>query len=275
MTSIRKIKLKGKTYYSLIKRVKTNKGWRIKTLESYGTHKPVAYQPNIIKGFAEEELKKIPDESVNLIIIDPPYGIEFNTNFRNEESETIGEISLDNEKIFETFPEVVRECFRILKNNSALYCFSRWDVTSQFKAILSKYFRIKNRLNWVKNNWSMGDLNGSYAMQCEDILFAVKGRHILNKGRNTDYLPYSRVSNQSLFHSHQKPIDLLNFIIDKSSKMGDTVLDCYMGSGSTIIAAVNKGRKSIGIELNDKYIEVTNKRLEKECYTKVNGIEWR
>ncbi|KKL49700.1 hypothetical protein LCGC14_2312850, partial [marine sediment metagenome] len=123
-----------------------------------------------------------------------------------------------------------------------------------YKAFIEKYFKIKNRLNWVKNNWSMGDLTGSYAMQCEDIIFAVKGRHILKEGRPTDYLPYDRVSNQSLFHSHQKPIELIDFLIKNSSKRGDTILDCYMGSGSIIISAVNLGRKSIGIELNDKYI---------------------
>ena len=270
MTYITKRKKNGKIYYYLAEKIKG----KIKILESYGTNPPVKYKPNLIKGFAEEELKKIPDESVNLIIIDPPYGIEFDTNFRNEESETIGEISLDNEKIFETFPEVVRECYRILKNDSALYCFSRWDVSEQFKAILSKYFKIKNRLNWVKNNWSMGDLNGSYAMQCEDIIFAVKGRHILNEGRATDFLPYDRVSNQALLHSHQKPIELLDFLIKKSSNRDDTILDCYMGSGSTIISAVNLGRKSIGIELNDKYIDVVNQRLMKECYSQIKGINW-
>lgn len=260
MTYIKKKKVKGRTYYSLVEN--TKKG--IRTLESYGTVKPVAYQPTIIKGFAEEELKSLPDESVNLIVIDPPYGIEFHTDFRIEESELIGEISLDNEKIFETFPEVVRECYRVLKKDSALYCFSRWDMTPKFSSILQKYFRIKNRLNWVKNNWSMGDLKGSYAMQCEDIIFVVKGRHILNDGRDTDYLSFSRVSNQALLHSHQKPVELIDFLIKKSSKRGDTVLDCYMGSGSTIISAVNLGRKAIGVELNDKYISVLNNRLSQE-----------
>lgn len=260
----------GKTYYYLVEKIKG----KVKTLESYGTSPPSKYKPQLIKGFSEEELKKIPDESVDLIIIDPPYGINYDTNFRNEESDTIGSISLDNEKIWETFPEVVRECYRILKNDSALYCFSRWDVTERFRAILSKYFVIKNRLNWIKNNWSMGDLNGSYAMQCEDIIFAAKGRHILNDGRSTDALKFDRVAGQSLLHSHQKPIELLNFLIKKSSKRGDCVLDCYAGSGSTIISAVNLGRKSIGIELNDKYLNIVKDRLENECYSKSKGINW-
>lgn len=268
---IHKRKANNKTYYYLVEKVKG----KVKTLESYGTSPPVKYKPTIIKGFAEEELKKIPDESVDLIIIDPPYGIEYNTNFRNEESDTIGEISLDNEKIFEMFPEVVRQCFRIMKNNSAIYVFSRWDTTGRFIELLSKYFRIKNRLNWVKNNWSMGDLEGAYAGQCEDIIFAVKGRHILKKGRPTDFLEYSRVAGSNLLHSHQKPLELLDFLIDNSSKRGDTILDCYAGSGSTIIAGVNKGRKTIAIELNDKYLNIIEDRLEKECYTKIKGINWK
>lgn len=275
MAYIQKLRKKNKTYYSLVEKKKMKNGWRVKTLESYGTSPPVKYKPTIIKGFAEEELKKIPDESVDLIIIDPPYGIEYNTNFRNEESDTIGEISLDNEKIFETFPEVVSQCFRIMKNNSAIYVFSRWDVTGRFIGLLSKYFRIKNRLNWVKNNWSMGDLEGAYAGQCEDIIFAVKGRHILNNGRSTDFQKFDRVAGQSLLHSHQKPIELMNFLIDKSSKRGDTILDCYAGSGSTIISGVNKGRKTITIELNDKYLNIIENRLEKECYTKMKGIDWK
>ena len=270
MAHIRKVRKDGKTYYYLVKKIKG----KVKTLESYGTSPPVKYKPELIKGFAEVELKKIPDESVDLIILDPPYGIEYYTNFRGEESETLGEISLDNEKIFETFPDVIRECYRILKNDSALYCFSKWNVTDKFKSIINKYFIVKNRLNWVKNNWSMGDLSGAYAMQCEDIIFAVKGRHILNDGRGTDFLKFDRVSNQSLFHSHQKPVELLDYLIKKSSKRGNTILDCYAGSGSTIISGTNLGRKTIAIELNDKYLDIINERLEKECYSKIKGIKW-
>ena len=262
MTSIRKQKLNGKTYYSLIERVKIKGKWKYKTIESYGTELPIKYEPTIIKGFAEVELKNIPDESVNLIIIDPPYSIEFDTNFRKEESETIGEISLDNEKIFETFPDVVRELYRILKKDGALYCFSRWDVTPKFMDIIKKYFKIKNRLTWVKNNWSMGDLTGAYAMQSEDIIFCIKDRHILNNGRATDILNFDRVAGKKLLHSHQKPLELLDFLIKKSSNRGDVVLDCYMGSGSTLVSAIKLGRKAIGIELEDKHIQTAKERLK-------------
>jgi len=262
MTSIRKQKVNGKTYYSLIERIKVKGKWLYKTIESYGTTAPSNSNIQIIKGFAEAELKNIPDRSVNLIIIDPPYGIEYDTNFRNGESETLGEISLDNEKIFETFPDVIRECFRVLKDNSALYCFCRWDVAERFRAILSDYFTIKNNLIWLKNNWSMGDLTGAYAGQYENILFCVKGKHKLNNGRSPDILKFDKVAGKKLEHSHQKPLKLLDFLIKKSSKAGDVVLDCYAGSDSTLLSAKRLHRKGIGIELDERYIKVMNKRLK-------------
>jgi DNA modification methylase len=121
----------------------------------------------------------------------------------------------------------------------------------------------------------MGDLSGAYALQCEDIIFAVKGRHILNEGRGTDYLYFARVSNQALYQSHQKPIELLSYLIKKSSNREDVILDCYMGSGSTIISATNLGRKAIGIELNNKFLKSVDERLINECYSQVKGILWK
>ena len=262
MASIRKQKINGRYYYSLIERVKVNNKWGYKTIESYGTKLPDKSNIKIIKGFAESELKNIPDNSVDLIIIDPPYSINYKTNFRKEEHKTIGSISLDNEKIFETFPEVVRECFRVLKDDSAFYCFVRWDVSYKFMRIIEQYFKVKNELYWVKNNWSMGDLNGSYAMQTEKIIFATKGNHKLNGRRNTDILKFDRVAGKSLLHSHQKPIKILEFLIKKSSKAGDVVLDCYAGSGSTLLSAKRLHRKAVGIELEEKYIQIISDRLK-------------
>ncbi len=262
MTSIRKQKVNGKTYYSLIERIKKKGKWGYKTIESYGTSPPNNSNIKIIKGFAEAELKNIPDKSIDLIIIDPPYSIEYYTNHRKQQDENIGSISLDNDLIFKTFTKVIQECYRILKDNTALYCFCRWDVSDKFKSIIEKYFVIKNDLIWMKNNWSMGDLTGAYAGQYENILFCVKGKHKLNNGRSPDILKFDRVSNKKLFHSHQKPIKLLDFLIKKSSKAGDTVLDCYAGSGSTLLSAKRLHRKCIGIELDERYIKVIKKRLK-------------
>ena len=129
-----------------------------------------------------------------------------------------------------------------------------------FKSELQKYFKIKNILIWIKNNWTAGDLKGAYAKQTEFIIYAVKGRHLLNGRRDSDVLKYNRVSGKKQVHQNQKPVDLLEYLIKKSSTKGDTVLDCFMGSGSTGVACNKLGRKFIGIELDAETYELAKKR---------------
>ena len=116
---------------------------------------------------------------------------------------------------------------------------------------------------WVKNNWTAGDLKGAYAKQTEFIIYAVKGRHILNGKRDSDVLHYNRVVGKNQLHQNQKPVDLLEYLIGKSSDENDTVLDCFMGSGSTGVACKNLNRNFIGIELDEEFYDMAVKRLEK------------
>ncbi len=133
-----------------------------------------------------------------------------------------------------------------------------------FKQEFEKYFKFKNILIWVKNNWTAGDLKGAYAKKTEFILFGSKGRHILNGKRNSDVLSFKRVVGKKQLHQNQKPVDLLEFLIKKSSNEGDTVLDCFMGSGSTGVACVNTNRNFIGIELDNDYFNIAKKRIGDE-----------
>ena len=129
-----------------------------------------------------------------------------------------------------------------------------------FKQQIEQHFVLKNILIWVKNNWSAGDLKGAYAKQTEFILYAVKGRHILNGARDTDTLYYNRVVGNMQLHQNQKPVDLCKYLINKSSNENDTVLDCFMGSGSTGVACLQTNRNFIGIELEEKYYNIAKKR---------------
>ena len=103
-------------------------------------------------------------------------------------------------------------------------------------------------------------MKGAYAKQTEFILYAVKGRHILNGARDTDTLYYNRVVGNMQLHQNQKPVDLCKYLINKSSNENDTVLDCFMGSGSTGVACLQTNRKFIGIELEEKYYNIAKKR---------------
>ena len=131
-----------------------------------------------------------------------------------------------------------------------------------FKQNIEKYFKIKNILIWEKNNWTAGDLNGAYAKSAEFIIFATKGRHILNGKRDKDVLHFKRVPTTQLQHQNQKPLKLIKYLTLKSTKPGDTVLDPFMGSGTTAIACKQTRRKFIGMEIDPTYYRIARKRVE-------------
>ena len=113
---------------------------------------------------------------------------------------------------------------------------------------------------WEKNNTSMGDLKGSYAPKYEMIIFAHKGRKLLNGFRYADIIKASRTGNKN--HPTEKPVDLLETFIKNSSGENEVVFDGFMGSGSTGVACVNTSRNFIGIELDNGYFEIARKRIE-------------
>src|SRR5690625_5680060 len=108
----------------------------------------------------------------------------------------------------------------------------------------------------------MGDLQGAYAGQYEVILFAQKGRRILNevdgKKRHPDVLEFDRIPSTRLRHSHEKPEDLIEFLIRKSSNEGEIILDPFAGSGTTAAVAKRLGRSFITIELDVRSEEHTS-----------------
>lgn len=220
------------------------------------------YQRDCIEG-----MRMIPNNSVNLIIADPPYGIDFNSNHRKKSKlKSTKGIYNDGTDNTEFLAEVLSEIDRVLAPNSHVYWFTRWDRIHLQLPLLEQYFKMKNSLVWMKNNWSMGDLSGAYAGQYETILFAQKGRRTLNevdgKRRHTDILQFDRISPNKLRHSHEKPEDLLEFLMRKSSEEGEVVLDPFCGSGSTAVAARKLNRNFVTFELEPEYIEIANQRLE-------------
>lgn len=112
----------------------------------------------------------------------------------------------------------------------------------------------------------MGDLQGAYAGQYEVILFAQKGRRILNevdgKRRHTDILDYDRIPAAKLRHSHEKPEALIEFLMRKSSTEGEVVLDPFCGSGTTAAVAKRIGRQFITTELDVGLHEIAAGRLD-------------
>ena len=203
-----------------------------------------------------ELMKNIPNGSVDLVLTDPPYGMGFQSKYRKEKySKIVNDGGLD------WLEKYVDECFRILKENTAVYFFCSWHNVDIFKQSIEKKFKIKNILIWEKNNTSMGDLKGSYAPKYEMIIFAHKGRRLLNGFRYADIIKANRTGNK--FHTTEKPVDLLELFIKNSSDENAVVFDGFMGSGSTGVACANTNRRFIGIELDEGYFSIAKERIEK------------
>ena len=201
------------------------------------------------------------DIKVDLIISDPPYLMKYKTNYRVNKTHDFCSCipNDDNPELIENF---ISLSYDILKNNTAFYCFCNQNKIDFFKATIEKFFKIKNIIVWVKNNWTAGDLQAAFAKQYEFIILANKGRCPIQGKRITDVWNFNRVSGKSQLHQNQKPTDLIELCLEKHSRPGDLVLDPFMGSGTTGVACLNKNRNFIGIELNKSYIDIARKRIK-------------
>lgn len=234
------------------------------------------------------KLDLIPDSSIDLVVTDAPYGINYVTGKKNtsttaEFGKPLKPLRVATDERFEPisgderFPrqllqDTIWELHRVLKQDSALYIFTRWDIYHLLISLfigekLSKLFTVKNCLTWVKNNWSSGDLEGNYAYQTELIIFCIKGRHILLGRRDSNLLPFKRVEGQLMLHPAEKPVSLLAYLITKSCPEGGTVLDPFMGSGSTLEAALQVGRKAVGVDIEEKWCKVAAERLQRRHFS--------
>ena len=131
-----------------------------------------------------------------------------------------------------------------------MYVFCRWDNLNELP-------KPKSVIAWVKNKWSMGDLKHEHGRQWEAIAFYPQEKHEFKK-RIPDVIRANRTGNN--LHPTEKPISLIKTIID--ANIGNTILDPFMGSGTTLVAAKQLGRDAVGIEISEKYCEIARKRLE-------------
>ena len=110
----------------------------------------------------------------------------------------------------------------------------------------------------------MGDLKGSFAPRYEAIIFATKGRYELPGKRPDDLIACAKVGNQSLTHPNEKPVALLEQLIEATTIPGALILDPFAGSGSTLAAAAKTGRQYIGIEIDEQYSKLAAARADEQ-----------
>ena len=208
-------------------------------------------------------MKEIEDESIDLIVTDPPYLINYKTGRRKDKSHRFSDVIIgdSDEKLIQNY---IKECHRIMKDNTAMYMFCSMDRVDFFKQELEKYFKVKNIIIWVKNNHTAGDLQAQFGKRYEMIFLVNKGRAKFNGARLTDVWNFDRVSGNKQLHQNQKPLDLIQQCVIKHSSEGDMVFDGFAGVGTINVACNNLNRQCISVELDKGYYEIGKKRISEE-----------
>lgn len=219
-----------------------------------------------------EGIKLLEDNSIDLVIIDPPYKLNITkvkntTTFNSYANDLLGLKDGFDLKVLDLLIQKMK------KINIYIYCSKR-----QVKELL-EYFMIKDcnyeLLTWHKMNPSPLT-NNNYLPDTEYIVFARERGVRLNGNYHTKRKYYisgtNQVDKKKYKHPTIKPLPLIENHIENSSKPGDIILDCFAGSGTTLVGAINKDRRFIGFEINEEYFKIAEERV-KEALEKRVGEE--
>lgn len=204
---------------------------------------------------AVEMLRSLPDESVNMVLTDPPYGISYQSNWSEVKTAPIAGDHQFNPGI------LLDEIVRVLKNDSAAFLFTRWDVYPEWYRSVPTELNVKNLIVWNKDNHSSGDLFGDFGAKWEGLMFIVKGRPKLRGYRHNNVWDFPRMSRKGQRHPAEKPVALLRRAIESFTDEDDLVVDPFCGSGSTAEAAFGIGRRALVGDIDQQYVKIARQRL--------------
>ena len=206
-------------------------------------------------------LKDIEDSSIDLVVTDPPYEVITGGRNGGVKGKPSG-ILTENKQLMKSIPKAdlwLSECFRVMKDGTHIYIMTNTlNLTNYLNIINGVGFKLHNLLVWNKNNTTP---NRWYMKNCEYVIFARKGfaKSINNPSSQTVHNFDNIIGNKQ--HPTEKPVDLMKLYVGNSSQVGDTVLDPFMGVGSTGFACKELGRNFIGIELDNQYFDIATKRI--------------
>lgn len=212
----------------------------------------------LMQGDCLERMKEIPDGSIDMVLTDPPYGMDLNPQ---RKSGKFHGKTIENDNHLEWSDLFFSECFRVLPKNSAAIVFCNHHCIAEFIFSARKCgFKIKNLVIWDKKQFGMG---GNWRPKHELILILTKGRFVTHSNSLSTIIEFKRTHHTKAEHPTQKPVDLLEHLIEQPDYNPKTVLDPFMGSGSTGVACVNLNRNFIGIELDEGYFNIAKNRIVK------------
>ncbi len=243
----------------------------------------------IHQGDCIDLLKKLPDNSVDLIFADPPYNLQLNGELYRPNQTKVDAVTdewdkFDSKEEYDKFTtQWLKECHRVLKTTGSIWVIGTYHNIYRVGAIIQNLgFWMLNDIVWIKTN-PMPNFKGTrFNNAHETLIWSTKSQ----KSSYTFHYHSMKVMNDDLqmrsdwlipicqgderikvngqkAHSTQKPAELLMRIILSTSNPNDIVLDPFSGSGTTAAVAKRLGRRYIGFEKEPFYIQVSNDRLEK------------
>jgi site-specific DNA-methyltransferase (adenine-specific) len=223
---------------------------------------PTKIQTKLYNGDCLEFIETLDTKSIDLLVTDPPYAMDFNSGWSKQEKikndSFEGTLSIIDKSLNAVTPK--------LKDNAHVYIFSNMRYLEHIAPIIRKYINIKNILIWDREVIGMGDLS-TYGFSYDIIFFGYKKEGVfkkLNGTRERDILQFKRVVPSADDHPTPKPVDLIKYIIKKSSNENDNVLDLFLGGGSTIKACIETNRNIFGAELDKQHFDKFIKKYTNE-----------
>jgi site-specific DNA-methyltransferase (adenine-specific) len=214
----------------------------------------------VSQGDAVDWLRSLADESLDLVVTDPPYeslekhrAVGTTTRLKHSKAS-----SNDWFTIFPNarFPELFLELYRVLRPDTHLYLFSDQETAFLAKPVgEAAGFRFWKPIIWDKRKIGMGY---HYRSRYEMILFFEKGKRRLNDLSIPDVLEVPRIHRG---YPTEKPVELVKILVAQSSEPGELVADPFVGSGTTGLAAGQLRRPFMGNDLSAEAVEISRRRM--------------
>jgi len=215
----------------------------------------------LILGDCLDVLRTLEPGSVDAVVTDPPYGISYQSAWRTDKRLWKPKIANDRSP----FVWWLRDAAGALAPGGCLLCFCRWDVAEAFRVAIGwAGLKVRGQIVWDRLGHGAGDTAGSPA-PCHDLVwYATKGRRVFHGSRPKSVVRAMRLAGAALSHPNEKPLGLLVGLVESYAAPGGTVLDPFMGSGTTGVACVRTGRRFVGVEISPEYYEIAERRIAAE-----------
>ena len=211
---------------------------------------------------AEDVKKLMNNQLADLIVTDPPYNVNYEG--KTDNNLKIMNDNMENNQFYSFLESAFINLYESIKDGGSIYVFHADTEGLNFrKAMMSSGFKLAECLVWVKNAFVMG--RQDYHWKHEPVLYGWKpgaSHYFINDRSQSTVLEFDKpIRNEE--HPTMKPIDLITYLINNSSKKDEIVLDLFGGSGTTMIACEQTNRKAFIMELDPRYCYVIVDRWEK------------